>query len=107
MDDRELKRKRWEKLRAWILRRDMFLDQEALRYGRRIDGNHVHHIFPREYFPEYAWEPWNLITVSQATHNKLHDRTGHKLSEKGWDLLIRTARSRNMELSAGLKKILT
>lgn len=107
MADKELNDHRWKNLRAYILRRDRFLDQLALRYGKRIEGKHVHHIFPREFFPEYTYTAWNLITVSQATHNKLHDRSGHKLSEQGWELLKRTARAQGIELSSGLKKILT
>ena len=107
MADHDLNVKRWEDLRAFVLRRDRFLDQIQLRYGKRIEAKQVHHIFPREYFPEYTYCSWNLISLSQATHNTLHDRTGHKLSRKGWELLKRTARAREIELSSGLEKILT
>lgn len=107
MADHELNVKQWERIRSYVLRRDRFLDQIALRYGKRIDANQVHHIFPREFFPQYTYSDWNLITVSQASHNSLHDRTGHKLSDKGWELLKRTARAHGIELSPGLRKILT
>lgn len=107
MADNELNLVRWKKLRAYVLRRDRFLDQVALRYGKRIDANVVHHIFPREHFPQYTYADWNLISVSQTTHNKLHDRDGHKLTEAGWQLLQRTARARGIDLGAGLKEILT
>jgi len=104
MNDRKfgLNDKRWEDLRAFILARDNYLDQELTRYGKRIEANTVHHIFPREYFPEYRYEPWNLISLSRDTHNKLHDRTGRKLTEKGWDLLVRTARKNGIEIDEGL-----
>lgn len=90
-----------------MLRRDNYLDQIQLRYGKRIEATVVHHIFPREHFPEYTYEAWNLISLSQSTHNKLHDRDSHKLTAEGWRLLQRVAKLRNIELSAGLKNILT
>ena len=95
---------KWEKTRASILRRDCYIDQVAKRYGKRIEAQQVHHIFPREYFPEYIWQPWNLISVSTATHNKLHDRDGHKLTAAGWELLTRTARKQGINVSEDLRK---
>lgn len=94
--------KKWETLRAFILARDTYLDQELKRYGKRVEASTVHHIFPREYFPQYIYEPWNLISLSRDTHNKLHDRTGHKLTEKGWELLVRTARKNEIVIEEGL-----
>ena len=83
---------RWLALRKAVLRRDKFMDRVEWRYGKRREANIVHHIFPRVEYPEYAWQPWNLISVSMATHNRLHDRESDELSEKGIDLLRRTAR---------------
>lgn len=102
--DKVLNLKRWENLRAFILARDCYLDQELKRYGRRVEATMVHHIFPREFFPQYIYEPWNLISLSQESHNKLHDRTGHKLTEAGWNLLLRTARKNGIEIDEGLKE---
>lgn len=107
MSVHELRIKKWEDLRAFVLRRDKFLDQVALRYGKRIEANTVHHIFPREFFPEYTYAAWNLVSVSTTTHNRLHDRDTHKLTEEGWNLLVRTARKNNIELKPGLKEFLT
>lgn len=99
--------KRWQKLRASVLRRDDYLDREALRFGKRITADTVHHILPREYFPEYQFEPWNLISLSTATHNRLHDRTGHYLTADGLNLLERTARKNNIFVSESMKDKLT
>lgn len=107
MSEHELRTKKWEDLRAFILRRDKFLDQVALRYGKRIDANTVHHIFPREFFPEYTYAAWNLVSVSHKTHNELHVRDSHKLTAKGWDLLVRTARKNGIEIPEGLRDLLT
>lgn len=93
-----LKTKRWEQKRAAILRRDGYVDQLAKRYGRTIQATTVHHIFPRDQFPEYQWENWNLISVSAETHDKLHYRRTQELTELGMDLLTRTARKNNINL---------
>ena len=58
----------------------------------------VHHIFPREDFPEYSLASWNLISLTNEVHNKMHDRNTRELTEAGKDLLRRTARARGMEV---------
>lgn len=88
---------RWKKLRASILNRDRHVCQLTKRYGRLIEANTVHHIFPREYFPEFQWQPWNLISLSTAAHNALHDRESDQLTADGLDLLRRTARRLQIE----------
>ena len=77
------KSKRWQTKRAKILRRDKYLCQESLRYGKRVDATTVHHILPAEFFPEYQWEDWNLISLSAEAHNKMHDRDTHMLTDAG------------------------
>lgn len=83
---------KWLRLRASALRRDNYEDMEAKRYGIVKAAELVHHIFPRSEFPEYAYEMWNLISLSTSTHNTLHDRDSDELTEKGRQLLVRTAR---------------
>lgn len=98
---------RWEHLRQSILRRDKFMCQDAKRYGRRVPAELVHHILPREYFPEYQWEPWNLISLSNKAHEEMHYRTTRDLTKKGLEWAIRTARKQNIDLDvieARLKK---
>lgn len=46
----------------------------------------VHHIYPAEEYPEYAWCDWNLISVSQANHNRLENRTTGELTDLGLEL---------------------
>lgn len=50
----------------------------------------VHHIYPAKDYPEYAWEDWNLISVSLATHNKLENRETGELTKLGQALKERT-----------------
>lgn len=98
--------RRWERLRGSVLIRDEFIDQIQKRYGRRVQANTVHHIFPREWFPEFAFCEWNLISVSAKTHNQLHDRETHKLTNKGFELLKRTARKQGIHIDDHLKDVL-
>lgn len=92
------KKRRWELLRAAILKRDGYRCQLSKRYGKRVEANTVHHIFPRDLFPEYQWDPWNLISLARDVHDTLHDRATGDLTEKGAELLRRTARRRGMEI---------
>lgn len=75
--------KRWKKKRARILRRDEYLCQEGKRYGRTEQAEVVHHIYPVELYPELAFEDWNLIALSHKSHNQMHKRKSHELTETG------------------------
>lgn len=74
-----------------ILRRDGYQCQLSKRFGKIRQAEMVHHIFPRAEFPEYRYAAWNLISLTQAMHNKLHDRNTDELTEEGIKLLRRTA----------------
>lgn len=89
---------RWRQKRESILRRDGYQDQELKRYGKLTQAEIVHHIFPVEEFPKYAYEDWNLISISMKTHNALHDRNTNELTDRGIDLLKRTARRQGIKL---------
>lgn len=82
--------KRWKEKRKKILKRDKYMCQESKRYGKRIDADTVHHIYPYEEYPEYAFCDWNLISLSFKEHNSMHDRTTNKLTAKGEALKLRT-----------------
>jgi len=90
--------RRWDSLRASVLRRDKYRDMVKHRYGKNVPAELVHHIFPIDEFPEYMWQAWNLISVGRATHNQLHDRNTDELTELGKDLLRRTARKNCIEI---------
>lgn len=86
----DYKARRWERLRAQVMRRDGYRCQLSKRFGKVVPADLVHHIYPVDEFPEYAFEPWNLISVSRAAHNKLHDRDSDKLTAEGVALMRRT-----------------
>lgn len=92
------KSRRWRVLRGAVLRRDGYQCRESARYGKRKAADTVHHIFPRELFPEYQWEGWNLISLAGDVHDQMHDRVTGELTEKGAELLRRTARKRGMDV---------
>lgn len=99
------KSRRWVHLRNAVLRRDQYQDQIEKRYKLITkEAECVHHIFPREWWPEYQWEPWNLTSLTIANHNRLHDRETNRLTADGMKLLRRTARKRGMDLNEELKK---
>ena len=93
------KSKRWLKLRAAALRRDRHQCQLEARRGRLVEAQVVHHIFPREQFPEYQWELWNLISVTAENHKQLHEKYGGKLSTVGERLRAEVAAREGIKLS--------
>ena len=90
--------KRWRKVRENILKRDKYRSKISERYGKLVQADTVHHILPYEYFPEYKYAAWNLISVTKIEHNRLHDRETHKLTAEGLELARRTIRKRNMNM---------
>lgn len=81
---------RWTRLRERVLREAGYRCQWSKRYGKRVQAQHVHHIWPAEDYPQYAWCRWNLIALSHEAHNAMHDRTTGKLTAAGESLRRRT-----------------
>ena len=82
---------KWRRKREIILRRDGYLCRNCYRYGKRIEGTEVHHIFPLEKctgkYTSLALDSNNLITLCRDCHNKMHNKINHKLSTLGKKLL--------------------
>ena len=74
---------RWEKLAKAVMRRDGYQCQLSKRYGRMIPAELVHHVFPADEYPELFWTPWNLVALSRAAHNRVHDRQTGALTAEG------------------------
>lgn len=89
---------KWLHLREKILRRDGYMCQLSKRYGKYQQAEVVHHIFPRDEFPEFQYEPWNLISLTVAMHHTLHDRTNGQLSVEGVKLLRKVARQQGVDV---------
>lgn len=76
--------KRWQLLRERVLLRDKFRCRDSARYSPvPVTATTVHHVWPAEEFPGWAWCSWNLISLSQEAHNAMHDRKTGKLTERG------------------------
>ena len=89
---------KWLRKRAAILRRDEYQCQLSRRYGKNVEATTVHHIFPADDWPQYQWEDWNLIALSPAAHDKMHDRNTGALTAVGKELLWRTARRQGIKV---------
>lgn len=83
---------KWKRKRLKIFRRDGYMCQWAKRYGKNAEAEIVHHIFPIEDYPEYALCDWNLISLSRAAHNRMHDRNTGNLTGEGKRLMEKIAR---------------
>lgn len=81
---------KWKKKREKILRLDGYKCRISARFGRTEEAKIVHHIYPAEQYPQYAWCDWNLISVSLASHNKLENRNTRELTELGLELMNAT-----------------
>ena len=82
--------KRWRDLAEKAMRRDGYKCQMSARYGKNVDAEMVHHIYPVDEYPEYGYCLWNLISLSNVEHNKLHDRVTRRLTADGLALMRRT-----------------
>lgn len=89
---------KWQRLRKMVIVAAKYTDQIRIRQGIMIEANTVHHIFPREQYPEYQWNRWNLIAVSDETHKHLHKPDG-TLSEAGRKLQEETAEAYGIPIS--------
>lgn len=81
---------KWRRKRLKILRLDGYKCRIGAMFGRTEEAVVVHHIYPAEIYPEYAYCDWNLISVSKASHNKLENRNTKELTDLGLQLMERT-----------------
>lgn len=88
--------RRWRALRESALKRDGYRDALEARRGIRVQAQTVHHIFPREAYPQYQWSLWNLISLTDVNHEAMHDRLSGALSLAGRRLMLETAEARGI-----------
>lgn len=90
---------KWHRIRTQIMKRDNYQDQLELRAGRIVEAQMVHHIFPKETYPEYKYKAWNLISISYKTHELLHNRFTGGLSNAGKQLMNEVAIKQGISVS--------
>ena len=93
------KTKAWKELRARALRRDKYTDQLLIREGKRRNATTVHHALPRDRYPEYEMCLWNLVSVTDETHEALHSRQFGTLTQEGELLMQEVADKNGVKLS--------
>ena len=74
---------KWKHKRERVMRHYKYEDQEAKRYGHTVTATLIHHIYPLDKYPELGMETWNLLPLSNATHNKMHDRYTDDITANG------------------------
>ena len=79
------KSKRWEQKRKNILRRDKYECCNCKRYFKTRAANTVHHIYFYEDYPELSLTGWNLISLCNDCHNKMHNRVTDEPTHLGMD----------------------
>lgn len=74
---------RWLRVRERVLRRDDYMCRECRRYGKTTAATTVHHVYPREQYPELRYSANNLISLCAACHNAMHNRDDNSLTDAG------------------------
>mgnify|MGYP002312473412 FL=1 len=75
--------KAWGAMRMRVIRESKYKCQNCARYGKTQDATTVHHANPIEERPDLRLKRWNLIALCDECHNKMHDRSTHKLTALG------------------------
>ena len=68
------KNNKWVVKREKILKRDGYECQNCRRYFRSKEAKVVHHIYFYEDYAELGLMNWNLISLCNECHNKMHNR---------------------------------
>ncbi|MCC2249089.1 HNH endonuclease [Virgibacillus sp. AGTR] len=66
----------WLKCRTLALKRDHYLCQRCFKRKKITPADMVHHIKPRDEYPELSLTLDNLISLCNACHNKEHPEKG-------------------------------
>src|SRR5690625_514598 len=75
--------KKWLRKRQVVLKLYDYQCQETKQYGKTASAEVVHHIYPREQYPELEYVTWNLLPITSDHHNKFHDRVNDEIIGRG------------------------
>lgn len=76
MDNSHYKKKKHKEWRDKVLRRDNYLCQKCIRYGKKVEATHAHHIRTVEEYPELKYKVENGQSLCLACHNREHPEKG-------------------------------
>ena len=77
------KNNKWTVKREKILKRDKYECQNCRRYFRSKEAKVVHHIYFFEDYAELGLVNWNLISLCNGCHNKMHNRLTDEATKLG------------------------
>ena len=77
------KNKKWVVKREKILKRDGYECQNCRRYFRSKEAKVVHHIYFYDDYAELGLMNWNLISLCNECHNKMHNRVTDEATKLG------------------------
>lgn len=100
------KTNKWAALRNTALIRDKYMCQCCKANNRMTNATCVHHIFPIERYPQYAYETWNLMSLCDKCHDEMHNHYTGELSKKGMLFLRSIAAIRGIKISCKKETIL-
>jgi len=66
--------KKWERKRLRVLKNDKYECQNCKRFYKTTTAQVVHHIFFYEDYSELGLTNWNLVSLCNSCHNKMHNR---------------------------------
>ena len=75
--------KKWTDKRAKILKRDCYECQNCRRYYKTKEARVVHHIYFFFFFRELGLQNWNLVSLCNECHNKMHNRVTDEATKLG------------------------
>ena len=75
--------KKWTDKRAKILKRDGYECQNCRRYYKTKEARVVHHIYFFEDYSELGLQNWNLVSLCNECHNKMHNRVTDEATKLG------------------------
>ena len=74
---------KWIVKRKKILKRDGYECQNCRRYFRSKEAKVVHHIYFYEDYAELGLVNWNLVSLCDGCHNKMHNRLTNEPTNLG------------------------
>lgn len=77
------KDKRWRSKRDTALRRDKYECRNCKRFGITTTATVVHHVWFLKDYPKWWLCLWNLISLCEKCHNKMHNRDSDIPTELG------------------------
>lgn len=77
------KDKRWVSRRLKMLKHDSYECQNCKRFYRTREAKVIHHIYFYEDYPMLGLLKWNLVSLCNECHNRMHDRINDKATRLG------------------------